>query len=178
MEQYGSTGTRAGCSPAAHILDPSNGLFTLDLKCVTLAGVSRTAKLCCFVDWATGLVSASTDIPVPFSWFSYYPRIDEGHRSSEDGGSKFAPAPENHGKATLIDALPHPELDVKAGTEFAELSCFQYFPAVGPTAKVPDPPRSDKDRNFSLHARMAGKWSIDAGDTEPEDKRSKVISFG
>jgi hypothetical protein len=160
--------------PGVHVLDPATGLFTLDLKCVNLAGASRTAKLSCFVDWASGLVSVSTDTPVAFSLVSYYPRIDEGHRSSGEGGPKVAPAPENHGKGTFTNALPYPDLVTKTGQLFAEFSCFQYFPAIGPTDTLSDPPRSDKDRNFSLHARVAGNWSAEADDTEPADKRTKI----
>jgi alpha-L-fucosidase 2 len=140
--------------PGKHSLDPANGSFELDLRCLNPAGNSRSATLACFVDWATGLISASTNAPVPFLSMSYYPRIDEGHGSSaQDSKSK-------------LNALPHPELDVQAAPAFAELSCFQYFPAPGPTEKMPAPPKSDKDRNFALHARVAGNWSVESGEKQ------------
>jgi len=140
--------------PGKHALDPANGAFSLDLRCVNPGGGSRTAKLACFVDWVTGLISASTDIPVSFLSLSYYPRIDEGHGSAaEDSKPK-------------VGALPHPELDVQTGPAFAEFSCFQYFPALGPTEKMPVPPKSDRDRNFTLHARVTGNWSVEPGAKE------------
>ncbi len=71
--------------PGRHELNPSNGQFTLDLKCVSPSGSSRTAKLSCFVDWASGLVSAATDTPVAFTSAAYYPRIDEAHSSANCG---------------------------------------------------------------------------------------------
>ena len=140
--------------PGRHSLDPANGSFALDLKCLNPAGDSRTAKLACSVDWTTGLISASTDTPVSFLSVNYYPRIDEGHGSTaEDSKPK-------------LSALPRPELDVQAGPAFAEFACFQYFPALGPTEKIPAPPKSDKDRNFALHAKVAGNWSVEPGDKQ------------
>jgi alpha-L-fucosidase 2 len=134
-----------------HTLDPANGMFTLELKCGNPTGDARTAKLSCFVDWTTGLISASTDAPVSFSSLSYYPQIDEGQRSPED----------TDGSRPRINALPPPQLDAKAAAGFAEISCFQHFPALGPTEKMPSPPPSDRDRNFALQVRLAGGWSLD-----------------
>src|ERR1019366_8348658 len=140
--------------PGRHSLDPASGSFALDLKCLNPAGDLRTAKLACYVDWTTGLISASTDTPVSFLSVNYYPRIDEGHGSTaEDSKPK-------------LSALPRPELDVQAGPAFAEFACFQYFPALGPTEKIPAPPKSDKDRNFALHAKVAGNWSVEPGDKQ------------
>ena len=139
--------------PALHSLDPANGSFTLDLKCVNPVGGSRNAKLTVFVDWTTGLISASTDTPVSVQSIRYYPRIDQAQGSNADSKIK-------------LSALPHPELSVQAGPAFAEFSCFQYFPALGPTEKMPAPPKSDKDRNFALHARIAGTWAVETGDKE------------
>lgn len=144
--------------PGRHSLDLSNGAFMLDLQCVNPAGDSRTAKFTCVVDWATGLVSASTDTPVSFLSLNYYPRIDEAHASPQDPKLK-------------LSSLPHPELDARAGAGFAEFSCFQYFPATGPTEQMPDPPKSDKDRNFALHARVAGNWPVEA------EQKHDVISL-
>jgi hypothetical protein len=142
--------------PGRHSLDPSNGLFALEVKCLSPAGSSHTARLFCFVDWATGLISAASDIPVPIQSVNYYPRIDQGS-----------------GDKTKLSALPHPELEVQNGPAGTDFSCFQYFPALGPTEKVPAPPKSDKDRNFSLHARLTGNWSI-----EPDPKKTSILVNG
>jgi hypothetical protein len=145
--------------PMRHSLDPANGKFALDLQCVNPAGDSRTAKLACFVDWATGLVSASTDAAVPFLSLNYYPKIDVAAPADSKSNAK-------------LSALPHPELDVRTGTGAAEFSCFQYFPAQGPTEAMPAPPNSDKDRNFALHARVAGNWSLEAVSSESASSES------
>jgi alpha-L-fucosidase 2 len=145
-----------------HTLDPSNGSFSLNLKCVDPTGHSRNATLTGFVDWMTGLVSASTDMPVPLLSLSYYPKVDEAPRPAADSGAKPS-----------MSTLPNPELDVQTKPAFAEFSCFQYFPAVGPTEKIPSPPKSDKDRNFSLHARIAGRWTM-----EPREHESNVSLTG
>jgi alpha-L-fucosidase 2 len=133
--------------PRIHTLDPSRGLFTLELKCLSSSGNGRDTKLKCFVDWSTGLISASTDAPVSIASVSYDPQIDQEHL----GGS-------NPSKS-ISSALPAPELDTTLARDSAEFSCFQYFPAIGPTEKNPSPPHSNKDRNFALHARLAGVWS-------------------
>ena len=139
--------------PRTHALDPANGLFTLELNCAKPGGTSRNCHLVCFVDWSTGLISGSTNAPVPFSTLSYYPKIDEEHPLSAGADSS------KH----ETNALPPPELEARSGSGFTYFSCFQYFPALGPTEKVPNPPRSDKDRNFALHARVAGAWSVEPG---------------
>ncbi len=41
-----------------------------------------------------------------------------------------------------------------------DFSCYQELPAVGPSKDNPNPSRSDKDRNFSLHGRIEGAWSV------------------
>src|SRR5205823_8768776 len=125
---------------------------TLHLTCTTFRDSARTVKLSCFVDWATGLVSASTDEPASFLSVDYYPELDQVHASPV--------GPEASGATWGL--LPRPEIDAKIGTGFAEFSCFQHFPALGPTDEMPDPARSDKDRNFALQRRLAGRWSIEA----------------
>ncbi len=150
--------------PGRHSLDPANGSFTLDLQCANPAGDSQTAKLSGFVDWATGLVSVSTDTPVSFLSLNYYPRIDESQAATGLDGSKIN-----------LSALPHPELEATKQSGFAEFSCFQYFPAIGPTEKMPAPSNSDKDRNFALHARLAGNWSVEPG--SPAGEKQKAISL-
>jgi alpha-L-fucosidase 2 len=133
------------------VLDPSNGFFRLALAIHELDKEPRSVTVSTLVDWDTGLLSVSTNAPVPFSSVSYYPEVDRQPRYSRDRG----------GSEKLLATLPPPEIDGKQGQGFAEFSCFQYFPAIGPTKEVPDPPKSDKDRNFSLYARLAGEWSIE-----------------
>jgi alpha-L-fucosidase 2 len=140
-------------------LDPANGLYTVDLTCIGPGDASRLVKLSCFVDWTTGLISASTEGPVPFLSLDYYPDLDEYHASPV--GFKASKA--------VWSVLPRPEIDGKAGDAFAEFSCLQYFPALGPTEETPNPPRSDKDRNFALYGRLAGRWSI-RGLAESQDR--------
>jgi len=135
--------------PGMHTLDPSNGSFTLHLDCTHPSGTSSTIKLISFVDWDSGVICVSTDVPVPISTLSYYPQVDQSH------------PPANGSAKNQTDALPPPEVHANSGAGFGEFSCFQYFPAIGPTEKVPAPPRSSKDRNFALHARIAGEWSVE-----------------
>ena len=118
------------------VLDPSCGLFTLDLEHDDLRGKHRKVTVRCFVNWNTGHVSVSSEEPAPFVSVSYYPNLDS--------------------KAQL----PPPEIDGSAGSEFAEFSCYQHFPATVPTPENPDPPRTDKDRNFALSARVQGSWVV------------------
>jgi len=138
--------------PGIHTLDPASGVFTLELECLR-SGTSRKVRLTCFVDWVTGLISASTDVPLPLSSAAYYPQVDEGQRAPDD----------SDGSKPRIYALPPPELDAKTAKDSAVFSCFQYFPALGPTERTPAPPRSDRDRNFTLHGRAAGEWSAEVG---------------
>jgi alpha-L-fucosidase 2 len=145
--------------PGTQCLDPANGLYTLKLKIQTPIGSSRESQLTCFVDWSTGLISVSTDTAVPLMSLTYYPRIDEGQRSPGD----------IDGTKPRVNALPPPELESKTSSASAEFSCFQHLPAIGPTDQVPSPPRSDKDRNFTLCARVVGGWSID-----PDEKKRKI----
>ena len=58
-------------------LDPSTGLYTLHLAIQEFRKASRTVTVSVFVDWATGLVSVSTDAPAPFYSVCYDPEIDE-----------------------------------------------------------------------------------------------------
>jgi alpha-L-fucosidase 2 len=148
-------------------LDPANGLYTLDLTCIGLGNRPRPVKLSCFVDWTTGLVSASTDDPAAFLSVAYYPDLDEFHASPIGFEASEA----------AWGVLPRPEIDGKAGNAFAEFSCFQYFPALGPTEEMPNPPRSEKDRNFALQGRLAGRWSIE-GLAESQRRLKEVRRSG
>jgi hypothetical protein len=132
-------------------LDPATGSYTLDLTCSGYTGGARVVKVSCFVDWMTGLVSVSTADAVPWLSVDYYPDLDNYHASPIN----FEGAP------TTWGVLPRPEIDGRAAEAFAEFSCFQYFPAIGPTEEMPNPPRSDKDRNFALHGKIAGTWVLE-----------------
>jgi hypothetical protein len=137
-------------TPLRYALDPSNGLFTLDLNCSEMDGSSRKVQLAAFVDWETGLASISTDGPVRLESIVYSPNVDGYQATAFDAG--------HHEERP--DLLPLPETKVVAGSEFAEFSNFQTFLAIGPTDDLPSPPKSDLDRNYSLLGRVAGKWSV------------------
>jgi alpha-L-fucosidase 2 len=141
--------------PGKHVLDPASGLFTLDLNSTTADGLSQLIQLYCFVDWTTGLISVFSHAPAPILSVSYYPRIDEGVDYSNGSGEP----------RTKWGKLPHPELRSRITDVFSEFSCFQYFPAIGPTEKMPSPAMSEKDRNFSLCARLTGNWRLEAADS-------------
>jgi hypothetical protein len=118
-------------------LDPSNGLFTLDLEQDDLRGQRRKVTVRCLVNWTTGHVLVSSEEPAPFVSVAYYPNLD----------------PEAQ--------LPPPEIDGSAGEGFAEFSGYQHFPATVPTKENPNPPRTEKDRNFALSGRLQGKWVVE-----------------
>ena len=147
----------------AQRLDPSHGLFTLELALNEPGQPPRAATVSTFVDWATGLVSVSTNGPLPLLSVDYYPDLDEVHASPIGFG----------GSQTSWGMLPRPEIDGSAHEDFAGFSCFQYFPALGPTESTPSPPRSDKDRNFSLYGRLTGKWSLE-GLAESQERLKNV----
>jgi hypothetical protein len=118
-------------------LDPSNGLFTLDLEHDDLRGKRGKVTVRCFVSWNTGHVSVSSDEPSPFVSVSYCPNLDAAAQ------------------------LPPPEIDGSAGEGFAEFSGYQHFPATLPTPENANPPRTDKDRNFALSGRVQGSWVVE-----------------
>jgi hypothetical protein len=118
-------------------LDPSNGLFTLDLEYDDLRGKRRMVTVRCFVSWNIGHVSVSSDEPAPFVSVSYCPNLDAAAQ------------------------LPPPEIDGSAGEGFAEFSGYQHFPATLPTPENPNPARTDKDRNFALSGRLQGAWVVE-----------------
>lgn len=51
--------------PGVHKLNPANGVFTLQLTSAQPSRPSGHATLTCFVDWARGVICASTDAAVP-----------------------------------------------------------------------------------------------------------------
>jgi hypothetical protein len=123
-------------------LNPANGLFEVNVNVVAMDGSARPVKLNGFVDWTTGLVSVATDSPLPLESVFYTPAVDSDH------GSDHA-------------VLPPPHTAAIAAADQTTFSCHQHFPAIGPTKSEPFPPRSEKDRNFSLKGRITGNWSID-----------------
>ncbi len=127
--------------PVRQSLDISNGLYTLDLEHDDLRGVVRKFTVSCFVNQETGHIAVSSGAaPAPFLSLAYYPNIEPPAR------------------------LPAPELAARAADGYAEFSCFQHFPAIAPTEQVPEPPRSEKDRNFALSGCLRGDWTAE---TEP-----------
>lgn len=135
--------------PIQYRLDPSNGLFTLDLKCTSVENKARTIQMVAFVDWETGLVSVSTTEPLDLVSVVFSPEVD---------GFRVGPFDTGHLQNTA-DLLSPPETKVDVGDSFAEFSSFQSLPAIGPTKEDPSPRKSDKDRNFSLLARARGQWA-------------------
>lgn len=130
-------------------LNPANGLFRLELKSADLTATERRAELTAFVDWDSGLVSVCSDGPVDLLSVIYIPQVDGFHAGPFDSGHiEMNP-----------DLLPAPKVVHRSGDDVAEFSCYQYFPAVGPTKEQPVSPDSDKDRNFSLYGRIAGQWT-------------------
>lgn len=140
--------------PGQYSLKLANGLFTLTLNCKSPGGSTdaggHSVTLSAFVDWETGMLSVSTGGPLPVSSVTYLPEID---------GFKDGPFDPGHTEEKP-GLLPHPLFSGSASGKSAEFSCFQYFPALGPTKAQPSPPHSDKDRNFSLQGKIAGKWSV------------------
>jgi alpha-L-fucosidase 2 len=141
-----------------YTLDPSNGLFTLELRSTDLTGAGRLVELVAFVDWDSGMVSVRSSAPVDLLSVIYMPQVDGFHAGPFDPGQVD----------TKPGYLPAPEVDRHADDTFAEFSCFQYFPSVGPTTEQPISPKSNKDRNFSLCGRIAGKWTISEKGIEKE----------
>ena len=144
--------------PGQHTLDLANGLFTVTLRCTNVEAESSRVQLSVFVDWETGLVSASTDQALPLRSLVYSPQADGFHTG-----------PFESGKSTnTSELLAPPETSAGILPEFAEFSSFQYFPALGPTSDRPSPPPTDRDRNFSLYGRIAGRWSVEPSDPSSE----------
>ena len=141
--------------PKTYSLNPANGLFTLDLTIKTLRDPERAVSLTAFVDWESGRLTVATDVPVPDLSVIYSPQIDGFHSSDFDSGHVEA-QPEQ---------LPRPELQQVANGSGGEFSCFQYFPAIGPSESNPNPPHSLMDRNFALRGRVAGAWSTSRVDS-------------
>ena len=148
--------------PQTYSLNPANGLFTLDLRIKTYNEPEQSARLTAFVDWESGHLVVATDAPIPEVSVIYSPQIDGFQSSAFDSGHV----------EVRTDQLPPPELKQTVSEDVAEFSCFQYFPAIGPTPGIPNPPRSEFDRNFALHGRITGAWSS----SQIESSRSMVFT--
>jgi hypothetical protein len=135
--------------PMTYRLNPANGVFTLELKITSLNDSERTATLTAFVDWDSGRISVESD-PIPEVCIIYSPAVDGFRAGSFDPGHI----------ETRPSQLPRPVLNHQLAPDASEFSCYQEFPAIGPSQDNPNPPRSDKDRNFSLHGHMKGAWRV------------------
>jgi hypothetical protein len=142
--------------PRQHTLDLATGLFTLTLRSTTFENESTRVQLSVFIDWETGLVFASTDQALPLRSIVYSPEVDGFHTGPfESGKSK-----------NTFELLPPPETSSATPPDFAEFSSFQYLPALGPTGDLPSRPRTDKDRNFTVHGRIQRPATFAGGSVE------------
>ena len=125
-------------------LNPANGLFQVNLDLVSLDAPPRAAQISGFVDWISGAVSVNTSNEIPLESVFYIPEVDKD-------------------QAVDHAVLPPPKTEAHAELDKTVFTCHQYFPAIGPTKAQPFPPKSDKDRNFSLKCHITGEWSVDSG---------------
>jgi hypothetical protein len=133
--------------PVSYQLNPANGIFELELKIRDLDQKPRAAKITAFVDRESGRIALGSD-PLSGISVSYSPAIDGFRSGPFDSGHV-----ESH-----PDQLPRPTLAHRTDANASDFSCFQYFAAIGPSDDNPNPPRSERDRNFALHGRIAGVW--------------------
>ena len=141
--------------PSQHTLDLATGLFTLTLRCTNVENENQSQFSCS---------SSSTGKPVSFpppltkpchsDQLCIRPEIDGFHAGPFESGKR----------KEASELLPAPEISADVLPDFAEFSSFQYLPALGPTSDRPSPPPTDKDRNFSLYARISGRWSVETAD--------------
>ena len=135
--------------PTIYSLNPANGVFLLKLRVKTYHDPERSVRLSAFVDWDSGRLTVATDASIPGLSVIYSPQIDGFHAGAFDSGHV----------ETQQDQLPRPELKQQVDEHAGEFSCFQYFPAIGPSESNPNPPHSEMDRNFALYGRVVGSWS-------------------
>src|ERR1700722_7385368 len=160
--------------PKTYSLNPANGVFILDLNVEKLDEAAPPVQLTAFVDWDSGLLIVSTDASVPDLSVIYSPQIDGFHSGAFDSG---------HVEASP-DQLPRPELKQWVDEDAGEFSCFQYFPAIGPSESNPSPPRTEMDRNFALHGRLTGAWATSQIDSSkslvftPNGSRALRLDIG
>jgi alpha-L-fucosidase 2 len=139
--------------PVSYQLNPANGIFELELKIQDLDRQPHTANVTAFVDRESGRITLGSD---PLSGISviYSPAID---------GFRSGPFDSGHAESRS-DQLPRPKLAHRTAANESNFSCFQYFPAIGPSEENPNPPRSERDRNFDLYGRIAGAWKVSSID--------------
>jgi hypothetical protein len=113
-------------------LDCSSGHFSLELE-----ENGKPVRLHAFVNTTAGHICLWSDSPASFKSVVYYPNLD------------------SHAQ------LPLPRIDTRNLAGSTEFSAFQLFPATAPTAEIPNPPASSRDRNFALHAIVQGQWRIE-----------------
>src|SRR5713101_964820 len=75
--------------PSQHTLDLATGLFTLTLRCRNVKNENSRVQLFVFVDWETGLISASTDQALPVRSIVYSPEIDGFHAGPFESGKNY-----------------------------------------------------------------------------------------
>ena len=141
-------------APVTYRLNPANGIFELELKIQSLGEEPRTASVTAFVDRDSGRIAVGSD-SLPGVSVIYSPSID-GFRSGPFDSGHLESHP---------DQLPKPELTHRTTGTANMFSCFQYFPAIGPSEENPNPPHSERDRNFALHAQIAGVWEASSIDS-------------
>jgi alpha-L-fucosidase 2 len=135
-------------------LDPSIGVYSLDLLYDNLRGSRREITVTSFVNQYTGHISINCDEPTPFVSVAYYPNLDDSAH------------------------LPPPDIDASVSGDFAEFSCYQHFPAIAPLEENPNPPHSDRDRNFALSGRVSGQWKVVGLAESQEELKRKGIGAG
>ena len=135
-------------------LNPANGLFEAEFKIKTLGDSERNARVTALVGWDSGCLTIASDVPLPEVSVVYSPQIDGFHAGPFDSGHVDARS----------DQLPRPQLQQKTNGDASSFSCFQYFPAIGPSERIPSPPRSKMDRNVAVLGRFSGAWSSEQND--------------
>jgi hypothetical protein len=86
-------------------LDPSNGMYTLELEHDDLRGHRQKVTMWCFVNWHSGHVLVWSDAPAPIVSISYLPNID---------AQAQLPPPELDGTMGSITSFPVPRRKIGA----------------------------------------------------------------
>jgi len=117
-------------------LDPSVGVLAVDLVWTPYKERPRPVQILCHVDWDTGLVSVSSELPLPMLSATY-----EWYEDAEN-------------------PLPAGEITARGTDTSGEFAYTQRLPATAPTAEVPNPPPSEKDRILAVHGLLSGRWVV------------------
>jgi len=100
---------------------PCYCLFTLTLRCANVENENRRVQLFVFVDWETGLISASTTKPCHSDQLCIRPRLTGLHAGPFESGKR----------KEASELLPSPETSAGIFPDYAEfffvsiLSCFR-----------------------------------------------------